>query len=629
MRLLLLQWFCSFSSCACAGARFFENFMTKQIQVSALSTAIIFLILHPTAQAQDSAQLLDNVQVTANRLDQAVDRSTASITILDRADIDASQAIDIADLLGQQVGIDVVRGGGSGSQTSIFMRGGNSNHTLVLIDGIRVNSATQGIYDFAHLSLANIERIEIVRGPRASVWGSDSISGVIQIFTRAPKAFSAELRTGSFQRIGGDIGYGTGNDQSNFGFIAGYESLDGYSATNPNNVWNYDPDNDGYQNAHFGLNAQTSVGTQVIALSGLYSDATSEFDQGETKVKNYNWNASVSGQVNTLWNQNLSIGQYYEKLDTPAYVSVFGSTRNSIDWVNTLSSNASTQWVLGINWAQVDGYSNGFDGPEYNETTNNTGAFVVFNSNIQNHNFELATRYDDNSQFGSKSTSSAGWSWQINEGNRVRASWGQGFRAPNFNELYYPGFFGFYEGNPDLQPEQSNSTELGYQVFFNKHVNLEISIYNSTVNDLISFSGVNSQAININKAHMKGIEADLNGNSGAWLWRVQGSLDKAINEETNQQLLRRPELKGFASLSYQFANNTSLGSEVSAFSNRSDINGNLPGYTVFNILADWDITQNWQIEARLENLFNVQYQFLDGYNTADRSIFLRIIYQAK
>lgn len=603
--------------------------MTKQLMLTALSTAIIFLLFHPDAQAQDTAQMLDNVQVTANRLDQAVNRSTASITILDRADIDASQAIDVADLLGQQVGIDVVRGGGSGSQTSIFMRGGNSNHTLVLIDGIRVNSATQGLYDFAHLTLANVERIEIVRGPRAAVWGSDSISGVIQIFTRSPKALSVELRTGSFQRYGGDIGYGMGTDENNVGFIGGYESLQGYSATNPNNIWNYDPDKDGYQNSHFGLNAQTTLGSQVIAFSGLISEADIEFDQGKTKSNNYNWNASVFGQVNTFWNQNLNIGQYYEKLDTPAYASVFGSKRNSIDWINTLSSNSSMQWVLGVNWSQQEGYSNGYDGPEYKQTTSNTGAFVVFNSAVKNHNFELATRYDDNSQFGSKSTSSAGWSWQINEKNRVRASWGQGFRAPNFNELYYPGFFGFYEGNPNLKPEQSNSTELGYFVSLSKDINLELSVYNNTVKDLISFSGINSQAININKAHMKGVEADLNGSSGAWLWRAQGSWNKATNTETNQQLLRRPELKGFASLSYHFENNTLLGTEMSAFSNRSDINGNLPGFTLFNVLAGWDINQEWQIEARLENLFNIQYQLLDGYNTADRSLFLRIIYQAK
>jgi vitamin B12 transporter len=195
--------------------------------------------------------------------------------------------------------------------------------------------------------------------------------------------------------------------------------------------------------------------------------------------------------------------------------------------------------------------------------------------------------------------------------------------------LYYPGFFGFYEGNPDLKPEQSNSTELGYNVFLSKNINLELSVYNSTVKDLISFSGVNSQAININKARMKGVEADLNGETGAWLWRAQGSFGKATNEETNQQLLRRPELKGFASVSYQFGNNTSLGSEISAFSNRADISGNLPGYTLFNVLADWDISPQWQIEARLENLFNIQYQLLDGYNTADRSVFIRIIYQAK
>lgn len=601
--------------------------MSKQYKFSSLSTAIIFLTLNPTTQAQDAAQVLDKVQVTANRLDQAVNRSTSSITVINRADIDASQAIDVADLLARQVGIDVVRSGGTGSQTSIFMRGGNSNHTLVLIDGVRVNSATQGLYDFAHLALANVERIEIVRGPRASVWGSDSISGVIQIFTRAPKAFSAEVRAGSFQRYGGDIGFGAGDDKSNFGFVGGYESLQGYSATNSNNYY-YNPDNDGYQNAHFGLNAQTTLGTQVLAFSGLYSDADIEFDQGETNAINYNWNASVTGQVNTLWNQNLSFGQYYEKLDTPAYSSFFGSTRNSIDWVNTLSSNESTKWVLGINWSQVDGYSNGYSGPEYNETTSNTGAFVVFNSNIGNHSFELATRYDDNSQFGSESTSSAGWAWQINDGNRIRASWGQGFRAPNFNELYYPGYFGYYSGNPDLQPEQSNSTELGYNIFFNKVINLEVSVYSNNVKDLISFSGVYNQAININEAHLRGVEADINGNTGDWIWRVQGSYDKATNEATNQQLIRRPELKGFASLSYQFANNTSLGSEISAFSDRNDSYGTLPGYTLVNLLADWKITPEWQIEARLENLFNVQYQLIDGYNTADRSIFLRIIYQA-
>ncbi|MBP7370169.1 MAG: TonB-dependent receptor, partial [Arenimonas sp.] len=439
---------------------------------------------------------------------------------------------------------------------------------------------------------------------------------------------NVELRTGSYQRYGGDIGYGMGSDTTHFGFVAGIEALQGFSATNPKNFWNYDPDKDGYQNSHFGLNAQTVLGTQTVAFSGLINQAETEFDQGKTQSDSYNWSGSVSGPLNDMWSHHLSIGQYDEKLDTPAYSSVFGSHRNSIDWVNTIIANPSSQWVLGLNFAQEQGFSNGYDGPEFNQTNHNLGLFAVFNATIEKHNVELATRYDDNSQFGAKSTSSAGWAWQLNDSNRIRASWGQGFRAPNFNELYYPGFFGLYEGNPNLEPEQSESIEMGYRVNFNKTIQLEFSVYDNKIKDLISFSGENNQAININQAQIKGIEADFNGINGNWLWRLQGTWDHAINEETNQQLLRRPKLKGFSSLTYQFSKGT-LGTEISAFSNRPDIATTLPGYTLVNVLGSWDITQTWQAEARLENLFNVEYQQLDGYNTPGRSIFIRLIYQAK
>ncbi len=146
--------------------------MKTTIRFSLLASALL-LSLH--AAADDAAQNLDRVQVTGSRLPLDIDKSTASVTVLTRDDIERSQAIDVSDLLAQQVGIDIVRAGGSGAQNSLFLRGGNSNHTLILIDGVRVNSATQGLFDFAHLPLANIERIEIVRGPRAAFWGSDAI----------------------------------------------------------------------------------------------------------------------------------------------------------------------------------------------------------------------------------------------------------------------------------------------------------------------------------------------------------------------------------------------------------------------------------------------------------------------
>ncbi|MBP7917532.1 MAG: TonB-dependent receptor [Arenimonas sp.] len=600
--------------------------MKTTIRFSLLASALL-LSLH--AAADDAAQNLDRVQVTGSRLPLDIDKSTASVTVLTRDDIERSQAIDVSDLLAQQVGIDIVRAGGSGAQNSLFLRGGNSNHTLILIDGVRVNSATQGLFDFAHLPLANIERIEIVRGPRAAFWGSDAISGVIQIFTRAPKKLSADLSLGSYQRIGGNLGFGIGDEDNNVGVIAGVDSTDGFSSTNSGNVWSYDPDNDGYDNRRIGLNAQAKLGTQTLKFSGIATQAEVEFDQGLTDADNHSWSAGLSGQLAESWSHALTIGQAYEKLDTPAYASTYGSTRNSIDWAHAVRINPAAQLGFGLNWSEEDGYSNGWSGPEFNETRRNTGVFAVLDASHDAHNFELATRFDDNDQYGTQLTSSAGWSWQIDAGNRVRASWGQGFRAPNFNELYYPGFYGSFAGNPDLQPEQSDSLELGYILILKEGLSAEFSAYQSNVEDLISFTGDNNNAENISRARIRGIEAELRGQENAWQWRLQGTWTDAVNQDTGLALLRRPEWKGLAALNYQFNSQARLGAELTAYSDRPDFGTTLPGYGRLDLTASWPINDAWRLEGRLENLLDKDYQVIDGYNTPDRSFFVRISYQAQ
>src|SRR5574343_1109693 len=209
----------SFPSRARAGARYnLETDMPSPNRTTLLSAAVLAAIsLH--AAADDAPSWLDRVQVTGNRIEQPAERALQSVTVLTRADIEASRAADVSDLLAQQAGVDLVRSGGSGSQNSLFLRGGNANHTLVLVDCMRVNSASQGIFDLAHLPLALVERIEIVRGPRAAVWGSDAIAGVVQIFTRAPDGAHTELRAGSYGRTGFDAGFGAGG----FGISAGYD----------------------------------------------------------------------------------------------------------------------------------------------------------------------------------------------------------------------------------------------------------------------------------------------------------------------------------------------------------------------------------------------------------------------
>lgn len=596
--------------------------MKSPIRFTVLSSTLLFTL---QASADDAARNLDRVQVTGNRIAQAAGDAGHSITVLERADIEASRSIDVIDLLGKQTGIDVVRTGGSGSQNSIFIRGGNSNHALILIDGMRVNSATQGLFDFAHLPLALIERIEIVRGPRASVWGSDALSGVIQIFTRAPDSAHAEMRLGSYRRAGVDAGIGIAGDNGRFAVSAGFDTFDGFSATTPDNVWSYDPDKDGYRNEHAALQAGTRIGSQSLAFTGIATRGDVEFDQGRTQADNHSWNLALSGTLNPTWQHKLSLGESYEKLDTPAYASVYGSRRKSLDWSNTLTLDNGTA-ALGVNASKESGYSNGWSGPEFKETRNNHGVFGVWNGSFGRQSLELASRWDDNSQFGSRLTSSAAWVLQVSPEGRLRASWGQGFRAPNFNELYYPGFFGSFGGNPDLDPERSQSLEVGYSHVFSSMLRAELSAYRSRIDDLIAFEGVNNQAINIQQARIRGAEAELSGTAGAWQWRTQGTWTQAVNESTGNALLRRPKIKGLVDVRYRFESGTELGLEVSTTGKRPDFGGVLPGYGRIDLSASWPLADRWRLEGRLENLGDRDYRLVDGYATPGRSLFLRLNY---
>ena len=596
--------------------------MTSPIRFTVLSSTLLFTL---QATADDAARNLDRVQVTGNRIAQAAGDAGHSITVLERADIEASRSIDVIDLLGKQTGIDVVRTGGSGSQNSIFIRGGNSNHALILIDGMRVNSATQGLFDFAHLPLALIERIEIVRGPRASVWGSDALSGVIQIFTRAPDSAHAEMRLGSYRRAGLDAGTGISGKHGRVALSAGFDTFGGFSATTPDNVWSYDPDKDGYRNEHAALQAGTVLGTQSLSFSGIVSQGDVEFDQGRTQADNHGWNLALSGALNSSWQHKLSLGESYEKLDTPAYASVYGSRRKSLDWSNTLALDNGTA-AFGVNASKESGYSNGWSGPEFKETRDNHGVFGVWNGSFGRQSLELASRWDDNSQFGSRLTSSAAWVLQVSPEGRLRASWGHGFRAPNFNELYYPGFFGSFGGNPDLDPERSQSLEVGYSHVFSSMLRAELSAHRSRIDDLIAFEGIDNQAINIQQARIEGAEAELNGSTGAWQWRAQGTWTQAINQSTGNALLRRPKIKGLVDVRYRFESGTELGLEVSATGKRPDFGGVLPGYGRIDLSASWPLADHWRLEGRLENLADHEYRLVDGYATPGRSLFLRLNY---
>ncbi len=608
--------------------------MNQFLHHTALSAAIA--LSFASAARADEASTIDRIVVTANRIDVPADEVLAATTVIERADIDASQAPDLMSLLARQAGVDIVRTGGAGQANTLFVRGTNSSHTLVLIDGIRANASTQGIFDFAHVPLAQIERIEIVRGPRAALWGSDAIGGVIQIFTRKQASSYLQARAGSYGLGGIDAGFGS----AHFAVGAGVETVGGFSASNIDaGPFSYDPDEDGYKNRHASLRLRGAIGSHEIAFSGLLSDADVDFDAGlpypgsvpaRTAAFNRELALVAAGKLTERWSHSVTLGRSAEVLDTPLFASHFGSSRTSVDWVNTIAVNASNTLNLGFNWSEESGYSYADPAfPEFDQDRRNRALFAAWRGKFAAHTLELSARRDDNSQFAGATTGNAAWGWQISDALRVRASWGQGFRAPNFNELYYPGYFGFYAGNPTLQPERSTSAELGLDWQASETQRLGLSLYRTRIRELISFTGLNSSAENIDRASIRGAELEYHWGIGGFSLDANATWQDARNAVTDRPLLRRPDRKLVLSGNYLFGNGMTVGLDGSATSTRPDVGSvDLPGYGRVDLRFTLLLGAGWTLETRIENLADRDYQLLNGYNTPGRSGVLTVRWNA-
>jgi vitamin B12 transporter len=599
---------------------------------SILSTALVLaLALAPAARAEEASTLPD-VVVTATRIEQPRAEVLAAVTVLDRAAIERAQAADLLELLGRQPGVDVVRTGGPGSLSTLNLRGGNSNHALILIDGLRVNSAVQGLFDLAHLPLAQVERIEIVRGPRAAVWGSDAIGGVIQIFTRDADAF-VEARAGSYGRRGADAGIGFGRDDR-FGVAAGVESIDGFNASTSPFA---DPDRDGYDNRHANLRFKVPLADHVLSGAARLSDADVEYDNGESDVRDWQADLRLAGTLREHWTHELLVGHSRDRIDStsPGYDYTFDSDRDSVDWLHRFASSEANVFQVGVNWSRERGFATDtFLGENYDLDRRNTGVFAVWSGHRGAHRGEVSVRHDDNSQFGGATTANAAWGWQPTEAVRVRASWGQGFRAPNFNELYYPGFGGgFFAGYAGLDPERSRSAELGLDYTPSASLSLGASLYRTRVRDLIAFAEpTNASAINVAEADLDGFELEGRWARGAWTVFGNATWQTAIGDDTDfdgerDDLLRRAPRKAHASIDYRFGNGALLGVDGDAVAARPDMDFDafpaqpidLGGYGLVHVRGSWPLARGWELEARVENLFDRDYELVHGYNTPGRS----------
>ena len=301
------------------------------------------------------ADLQPTVQVTASRVAETVDATLADVSVITRRDIDASVARDVYDLLRLEAGVDLYRTGGAGQQTSLFLRGSNSNQVLVLIDGVRAAAATTGAFAFEQLPLDAVERIEIVRGPRASYWGSDALGGVIQIFTRRLDGPRVALSYGSYRDADGSVGIGHWDGANGYSVQVGARHVGGFSATNPSicngpddPYCSYDPDKDGYRNTNLAARGAYTIGGQLLSAALYRSQGQVEFDQGYSNVIEQTAGINLEGELAANWSHRLSVGNSREDLSTPAFYSLYLTRRTSLLWQNELRIDENQRMVAGI-----------------------------------------------------------------------------------------------------------------------------------------------------------------------------------------------------------------------------------------------------------------------------------------
>ena len=560
--------------------------------------------------------------VTPSRRIESLSETLASVSVLTRQDIERSAAEDLADLLRTVPGLDVVSSGGAGSQVSIFMRGGNSNHVLVLIDGVRASSSNTGAYVWEQLPVNQVERVEIVRGPRGSIYGSDSIGGVIHVITRGKPDPYARATAGSHGTVAFEGGLGYASERTRISINAGYRDVDGFSAQNENG-FSYDPDDDGFESMNLGIKGRTKVDAGQISYSLLLLDNESDFDQGVSETEQSIASLSWHGNFSTNWHYQLLAGYADEELssDFGFFKTGFDSDRLQFSWQNQLDVGTRDTLGFGVDWYEENGKSL----YSWDESRDNTGLYATWDHFRDRLHLQLSGRLDDNSEFGSEFTGQAAIAVPVGQSLELMASYGSAFRGPNLNEQYSPGFGGLFAGNPDLEPESSDSGEIGLRWNHAGGGELTASAYRTDVDDLIAFSGENFQAVNIDKARLEGLEFQYSLSRGNWRLDANLNLQDTEDRASGQSLLRRADEKGSVSIERSFDNGSWLGLQWAYTGDRLDFGGiELDSYQLINLRGGWQFRPDWRLELRGENLADENYEPAYGFNAPDRSWFISL-----
>lgn len=600
--------------------------------------AAAILLSAQSSFASESDSL--NIIVTATRTAETAGETLAAVTVITRNDIERQQASSVQSALQGLAGINISNNGGPGKATSLFFRGTESDHMLVLIDGIKVGSATLGRTAFQHIPIEQIERIEIVRGPLSSLYGSEAIGGVIQIFTRKgggeTKPFFS-IGSGSYDTYTASVGVSGGDERGWYSLSAsgidtkGFNACDGKPSPGGAGCFTIEPDKDDYSNLsgslRVGYRFESGLEVDVHALQTI---GETEFDGGfvnESESDQQILGGSMHFSPLDIWQISLAAGSSKDESDNfkdSVFKSRFETERNTISFQNDLSITDEHLLTLGIDYQKdrIGGTTS------YAVTSrDNKGVYTQYLGTLANQDLQLSLRQDDNEQFGDHTTGNAAWGYALQNGLQFKASYGTAFKAPTFNELYYPGY-----GNANLQPEESRSTELGISGEVNWG-RWSSNIYETRVDDLIAYDANISAPGNINQARIRGLEMTFAVQIEGWDFTTNATLLDSENRSPGTQrgnvLPRRAE-QSLRFDAVHYVGKHTLGATLFTEGKRYDDLSNtheLSGYSTVDLRAEYALSKDWLLQARVENLFDKEYETAAFFNQPGRGLYMTLRYQ--
>lgn len=579
------------------------------LRLTALSAALLsagyslpaFSETTDAAAQPDAENTLDPVVVTATLSTTTVDASLSSVTVIDEETLREQQPQALSEVLMGQAGVDVAGNGSYGKLGSVFMRGASSDASVLLVDGVRLRTVTAGSAPWYYLPPQMLGRVEIVRGPRSSLYGSDAVGGVVQAFTRdSGDWFSVGGGSHNFFNIGAGTAGRTGNTEYALG--VNHVQTEGVEIREGSDERGYD-NNAGVVSLTQHVSDDASLGVFAFRAQGNSEyEGFSATDEVDTDYVIQVAGLKGEAWLTDHWQLRSVISEARDEREnfTAGVSSSETDSRTRTANVSSALLFGQHEWIVGAEYLsdEVDGTT------AYDESNrDNKAGFTQLLLNFGDFSAQASARHDDNDAYGSKVTGALALGYRFDAHHRVRASYGTAFKAPTFNDLYFPGF-----SNPLLGPESSETSELGfrgqYQTWF-----WDVAAYQTDVKDLIVYDPMAGMAVNTAKARIRG--AELTAGVDIDRLRVQAAFSalKPEDLETDNIILRRAQRIGRLDVDYRL-DTVSVGGSVRAQGHRYNDSANtqrLSGFALLDLRAAWQFSTHWRANVTVQNVLDKEY----------------------